>query len=57
VLNVKPIGDAVSAGAREEGRVPTSGIDLTATLEDEDPCLVQDVSLSGRVQAGLAMLR
>ena len=47
VLDVKPIGEAVSAGTREEDRVPTSGIDLTATLEDEDGCLVQDVSLSG----------
>jgi hypothetical protein len=47
VLNVKSIGDAVSAGTREEDRVSTSGSGLTATLEDEDSCLIQDVSLSG----------
>jgi hypothetical protein len=47
VLSVKPIGDAVSAGTREEDRVSTSGTDLTVALEDEDGCLIQDVSLSG----------
>jgi hypothetical protein len=47
VLTLKSIGDAVSVGAREEYRVPTSGNGLTATLEDEDGCLIQDVSLSG----------
>ena len=47
LLSVKPIGDAVSAGTREEDRVSTSGAGLTATLEDEDDCLIQDVSLSG----------
>jgi len=47
VLSVKPIGDAVSVGTREEDRVSTSGAGLTATLEDEDDCLIQDVSLSG----------
>ena len=47
VLNVKSIGDAVSVGTREEDRVSTSGTELTATLEDDDGCLIQDVSLSG----------
>ncbi len=47
VLSVKSIGDAVSAGTREEDRVSTRGTGLTATLEDEDSCLIQDVSLSG----------
>jgi hypothetical protein len=47
VLSVKSIGDAVSVGTREEDRVLTSGSGLTATLEDEDSCLIQDVSLSG----------
>jgi hypothetical protein len=47
VLGVKPIGDAVSAGTREEDRVPTGDMGLTAILEDEDSCLIQDVSLSG----------
>jgi hypothetical protein len=47
VLNVKSIGDAVSVGSREEDRVSTSSAGLTATLEDEDSCLIQDVSLSG----------
>ncbi len=47
VLSVKSIGDAVSAGSREEDRVPTIGTGLTATLEDDDACLIQDVSLSG----------
>jgi hypothetical protein len=44
---VKPIGDAVSAGTREEDRVSTSDADLTVALEDEGGCLIQDVSLSG----------
>ena len=47
VLDVKSIGDIVSVGTREEDRVSTSGIGLTAILEDEDRCLIQDVSLSG----------
>jgi hypothetical protein len=47
VLEVKSIGDTVSVGTREEDRVSTSGTGLTATLEDEDSCLIQDVSLSG----------
>jgi hypothetical protein len=47
VLSVKSIGEAVSAGSREEDRVSTSGTGLTATLEDDDGCLIQDVSLSG----------
>jgi hypothetical protein len=47
VLSVKSIGDAVSAGTREEDRVSTNGTGLRATLEDEDSCLIQDVSLSG----------
>ena len=47
VLSVKPIGDAVSEATREEDRVSTSDTGLTATLEDEDSCLIQDVSLSG----------
>ena len=47
VLTLKSIGEAVFAGTREEDRVSTSGTGLTATLEDEDGCLIQDVSLSG----------
>jgi hypothetical protein len=47
VLTLKSIGEAVSAGTREEDRVSTLGTGLTATLEDEVGCLVQDVSLSG----------
>ncbi len=47
VLSVKSIGDAVSAGTREEDRVATRGSGLAATLEDENGCLIQDVSLSG----------
>jgi hypothetical protein len=47
VLSVKSIGDAVSAGTREEDRISTSDAGLTAILEDEDRCLIQDVSLSG----------
>jgi len=47
VLSLTSVGDPVSVGAREEDRVSTSGAGLTATLEDEDGCLIQDVSLSG----------
>ena len=47
VLTLKSIGDPVSVGTREEDRVSISGTGLTATLEDEDGCLIQDVSLSG----------
>ncbi len=47
VLSVKSIGDAVSAGTREEDRVAISGSGFSATLEDENGCLIQDVSLSG----------
>ncbi len=47
VLTLKSTGDAVSVGTRKEDRVSTSGIGLTATLEGEDGCLIQDVSLSG----------
>ena len=47
VLTLKSIGDTVSVGTREEDRVSTSGTGLTATLEDEDGCLIQNVSLSG----------
>jgi len=47
VLTVKPNGEAVSVGTREEDRVATLGMDLTAMLEDEDGCVIQDVSLSG----------
>ncbi len=47
VLSVKSNGDAISAGTREEDRVSTSGSGLTAALEDEGGCLIQDVSLSG----------
>ncbi len=46
-LTVKTVGDAVSVGTREEDRVSTLGTGLTAILEDEGGCLVQDVSLSG----------
>jgi hypothetical protein len=47
VLTLKSIGDAVSVETREGDRVSTSGTGLAATLEDEDGCLIQDVSLSG----------
>jgi hypothetical protein len=46
-LVVKAIDDPVSAGTREEDRVSTVGIGLTAMIEDEVDCPVQDVSLSG----------
>jgi hypothetical protein len=44
---VKAIGDAVSAGTRGEDRVSTREIGVTAMIEDERDCPVQDVSLSG----------
>ena len=44
--SLKFIGDAVSAGTRVEDRVSTNGTGLTATLDDEDGCLIQNVSLS-----------
>ena len=47
LLHVTSIGDAVSAGTRSEARVSTRESGLTATLEDEPGCLVEDVSLSG----------
>jgi hypothetical protein len=47
VLNLNSIGETTSVGTREEDRVSTIGTDLTAILEDEDSCLIQDVSLSG----------
>ena len=47
VLTLKSIGNAVSVETREEDRVSTSGNGLTATIEDEGGCPVQDVSLSG----------
>ncbi len=47
VLTLKSIGDAVSVETRKEDRVSTSGTGLTAALEDEDGCLIQNVSLSG----------
>ena len=47
VLSVKFVGDAVSAGTRDEDRVSTSGAGLTATLDEEDGCPIQDLSLSG----------
>ncbi len=47
VLTVKSIGDAVSVGTREEDRVSTLGAGLTAMIEDENDCAVQDISLSG----------
>ena len=47
VLTVKTIGDAVSVGTREEDRVSTLGIGLTAMIENEVDCPVQDISLSG----------
>jgi hypothetical protein len=47
VLTVKTIGEAVSVGTREEDRVSTVGTGLTAMIEDEADCPVQDISLSG----------
>jgi hypothetical protein len=47
VLGVKPIGDAVFVGTREEDRVTTSGSGLKATLDDNDVCPIEDVCLSG----------
>jgi len=47
VISVESIGDAVSAGTREEDRVSTRDTGLAVALEDEDRCLIQDVSLSG----------
>jgi hypothetical protein len=47
VLAVKTVGDAVSVGTREEDRVSTLGSGLTAMIENEADCPVQDISLSG----------
>jgi hypothetical protein len=41
------MGEAVSAGTREEDRVSTSDTGLMATLDDEDGCPIEDLSLSG----------
>jgi len=47
VLTLKLVGDAVSVETRKEGRVSAIDDGLVATLEGEDGCLIQDVSLSG----------
>jgi len=47
LLGVKFVGDAVSAGTRQEDRVSTRGLGLTAALDDEEGCPIEDVSLSG----------
>ncbi len=47
LLSVRSIGDAVSAGTRQEDRVSTSELGLTAAIDEEEGCPVQDVSLSG----------
>jgi hypothetical protein len=47
VLTLKSVGDAAPVKERQEDRISTIGIGLTATLEDECDCFVQDVSLSG----------
>jgi hypothetical protein len=47
VLTLRSIGDAVPVKTRQEDRISTLGTGLTATLEDECDCFVQDVSLSG----------
>jgi hypothetical protein len=47
ILTLKPIGDPIPVETRQEDRISTIGTGLTATLEDEDGCLVHDVSLSG----------
>jgi len=47
LLGVTSVGDAVSAGTRSEVRVSTRDRDLTATLDDEPGCPIEDVSLSG----------
>jgi hypothetical protein len=47
VLTLKPVGDAVSVETRKEDRVSAIDNGLVATLEGEDGCLIQNVSLSG----------
>ena len=47
VLTLKSIGDAVSVGTREEDRVSAIDTGSVATLEGEDGCFIQNVSLSG----------
>lgn len=47
VLTLRAIGEPVAAGTREEVRVSTVESGLTAALDDEQGCPVQDVSLSG----------
>jgi len=46
-VTVRPLGEPSEADARLEDRVDTSGCGLTATLEGERNCPIQDVSLSG----------
>lgn len=47
VLTLRPIGDAIAVESRQEDRISTIGTGLTATVEEEGDCLIQDVSLSG----------
>jgi hypothetical protein len=47
LLTLKFIGDAVPVKDRQEDRISTADAGLTATLEDECECFIQDVSLSG----------
>jgi hypothetical protein len=44
---MKFIGGVVSAETRREPRVSTSDVNLSATVDTEDGCALQDVSISG----------
>jgi len=52
LLTLKFIGDAVPVKDRQEDRIPTLDAGLTATLENECDCFIQDVSLSGLAAIG-----
>jgi len=47
ILTLRPIGTPISAETRKENRVSTIGSGLAATIEDEEGCFIQNVSLSG----------
>jgi hypothetical protein len=44
---LKVIGDVVSVNARQEHRISASDAGLTATLDTEEGCTIQDISKSG----------
>jgi hypothetical protein len=46
-VGMKFIGDAVSADTRQEYRVSAINAGLTATLDSEEGCTIQEISMSG----------